>query len=798
MKKLLKISAIVLVFALLLALAVGTWYVRTKLPVRQGSMELKGLQGAVSVQYDERGVPHIRATSQLDAYRALGYVHAQDRLFQMEMVRRLAKGELAAVLGPKLLESDKLFRALRIREKAQADAAALDPAAPATAALLAYLDGINQYQASRPAPMELELLGIPRTPFTPEDTFAVGGYLAYSFAAALRTEPVMTTIRDQLGSDYLRIFDMDWHPQGALHTTAAPALNTATWHSLQQVAAASLDASTAAALPLQEGSNGWAIAGSRTASGKPLLAGDPHVMFAAPAVWYEAHLSAPDLELYGHYQVLNPFAALGHNARFGWTLTMFQNDDMDLVAEKPNPANAQQLWHQGQWVDMTSRTETIAVKGQAPVQLQLRSGPHGPIINDAFPTLGASPIALWWTHLQADNTGLQAFYELNHADTLDKARSAAAKMVSPGVNVLWVNEAGDIAWWAAARLPQRPAGVNPAFILDASQGQADKPGFYAFGFNPHEENPARGYVVSGNQQPANAVPVPGYYSLADRARRLDATLQALPRWDTATAQALQLDNGSDYYRRILGPVLPVLKDAVTDPTEHAYLEPLVKWDGTYTRDSIAATFFTQFLYEIAHAAMADELGEAGLDSLRQTRGLDDALALLVADAASPWWDSRDTPAKETRAIILQQAWHATCQHLQTTLGKSLTDWSWGKAHTLTHPHPLGQQKPMDWLFNVGPFPIAGGREVPNNLSTPISPAPWAVRSGPSTRRVIDFGQAGASVGINPMGQSGVLFDKHYADQATRYAEGMYAPQYLSEADVNAHTVSVLHFLLPKR
>jgi penicillin G amidase len=150
MKKLLKISAIVLAFALLLALAVGTWYVRTKLPVRQGSMALTGLQGTVSVQYDERGVPHIRATSQLDAYRALGYVHAQDRLFQMEMVRRLAKGELAAVLGPKLLESDKLFRALRIREKAQADAAALDPAAPATAALLAYLDGINQYQANRP------------------------------------------------------------------------------------------------------------------------------------------------------------------------------------------------------------------------------------------------------------------------------------------------------------------------------------------------------------------------------------------------------------------------------------------------------------------------------------------------------------------------------------------------------------------------------------------------------------------------------------------------------------------------
>ena len=793
MKLILKIVGSLFALLLIAALAIAGWYLYQKQPVRSGTLSLDKLSATVRVQFDERGVPHINAENQIDMYRALGYVHAQDRLFQMEMVRRLAKGELAEVLGPKLVETDTLFRTLGIRAHAKAAAAKMDMTTPTGQALLAYLDGINQYQDKHRSPIEFDILGIPHQPFTPEDTLAVSGYLAYSFAAALRTEPVLTFIRDKLGPDYLRAFDVEWNPQGVLAPPTT--LSQRDRDGLNRLAQVSLDAMELAGMPLFEGSNAWAVSGKRTASGKPLLAGDPHIAFSTPSVWYEAHLSAPDFELYGHFQALSPFALLGHNMDFGWSLTMFQNDDMDLIAEKVNPENPQQVWHNGQWVNLETRSETITVKNAPPVRINLRRSPHGPLINSVFQdSMGDTPIAMWWAYLETENPIAQAFYELNRADTREKAREAASKIHAPGLNVVWANAKGDIGWWAAAKLPQRPEGVNPTFILDAAKGEAEKPGYYAFNFNPQEENPARGYIMSANHQPkpSSGVPVPGYYNLPDRAQRLDDVLaNPKQRWDTPAAQALQLDSGNGHGRRVLQNLLPVMQQVVTDPNEKAFIEPLTKWNGDYTTDSIAATLFSQMLYELGKAAMEDELGEDQFKHLLKTRAIDFALPLLMADPQSPWWDNVDTKAKESHFETVRVAWTNTLQHLQGLYGTSLLDWRWGIAHTLTHAHPLGIQKPLHLLFNVGPFPSPGGRETPNNLSGPMGPAPWAVSYGPSTRRIIDFADASRAVGINPVGQSGVLFDRHYADQAERYMAGAYVPQHLDAEDIKAHTKSTL-------
>ncbi len=795
MKRTLKITALLLATLIVMALAAAAWYLYTKQPQRAGEIILTHLKAPVSVRYDERGVPHIRAGNELDMYRALGYVHAQDRLFQMEMVRRLAQGELAEILGPKLLDVDRLFRTLGIREHAQAEAAKLNLKSPAAKALNAYLDGINQYQDTHPSPLEFDLLGIPKRRFTAQDTMAVTGYLAYSFAAAFKTEPALTHVRDQLGADYLSVFDLDWHAQGVLSARTSPALNPPVWQQLNRIAQLSQTALAAAGLPQFEGSNAWALSGSRTVSGKPLLAGDPHVGFSAPSVWYEAHLSAPGFELYGHHQALTPTALLGHNTQFGWSVTMFQNDDMDLIAEKTKPGDPNQVWYQGQWVAMQSRTETILVKGAAPVQLTLRRSPHGPIITDAFAdSLGTTPVAMWWTFLESENPILEAFYELNRADTLAKARGAASKIHAPGLNVVWANAGGDIGWWAAAKLVIRPDNVNPNFILDGSSADADKLGFYRFSDNPQEENPARGYIVSANHQPTprSGVPVAGYYNLPDRAQRLNDILSdERISWDLQNSQRVQLDVQNGYSARILQPLLGVLITRVTDPLEQALLESLSQWNGSYDANSVTPTLFTQFLYELAYGAMADEMGEVQFKNLLNTRALDFALPRLAANAHSPWWDNRHTPAIESQADTLEQIWRATLNHLKTTLGKDPSGWGWGKAHTLTHGHPLAAQKPLDKLFNIGPFAAPGGREVPNNLSYTLGPAPWAVSYGPSTRRLIDFAAPEKALGINPVGQSGVLFDTHYKDQAKTYIAGGYVVQHLSEADVTANTRSTL-------
>lgn len=786
----------VLLLALAVAVALGLGHARGKLPQRSGTLRLQGLQAPVQVNWDERGVPHLQAQNQTDLYRALGFLHAQDRLFQMEMVRRLARGELAEILGPKLVDTDRLFRTLELRAQAETMAQGIDHQGPTWQALLAYLDGINEFQRTRPLPLEFELLGIAPRPFTPTDTLAVAGYLAYSFAAALRTEPVLTYVRDQMGPEYLKVFDLERQAQGVVGPMAQrPALDRNDWRTLARVSELSEQALTLAGVPVMEGSNAWAMSGQRTRSGKPLLAGDPHIAYSLPAVWYEAHLQAPDFELYGHFQALNPFALLGHNQRFGWSLTMFQNDDMDLVALKVNPAYANQIWYQGGWVEMQGRDERIAVKDAEPVSFTLRRSPYGPVINQAFAdSLGKTPVALWWTFLQTDNPILEAFYELNRADTLPRARSAASKIHAPGLNIVWANATGDIGWWAAAKLVQRPPQVNPSFILDGGTPQADKPGFYPFADNPQEENPARGYIVSANHQPAphSGVPVPGYYNLPDRAQRLDQLLrQSGTAWDEQNSQALQLDERTDYGPRVLRPLLPLLREQASDALERSLLEQLAAWDGRYSTSSLAPTVYNQFVYELLKAAMADELGEMQFNNLLRTRAIDHALPRLAADADAPWWDNRLTPEKESRSDVVRQAWRAALKHLQTAHGLSLAGWTWGHNHALTHAHPLGRIQPLDRLFNVGPLEAPGGREIPNNMAHAIGPAPWSVVYGPSTRRLIDFADAGRALGINPVGQSGVWLDAHYADQAQDYIAGRYQPMHLNPADVAGATRSTL-------
>ncbi|KTC36896.1 penicillin amidase [Pseudomonas sp. ABAC21] len=783
-----KRSLIVLALLIVAVMAGVGGYVYSKQPTRQGTVTLANLQGSVTVRYDERGVPHIRAGNEADLYRALGYVQAQDRLFQMEMMRRLARGELAEVLGPKLLETDKLFRSLRIRERAADYVAHMDHESATWKALQAYLDGINQYQAGHPSPLEFDVLGIAKRPFTAEDSVSVAGYMVYSFAAAFRTEPLLTYIHDQLGSDYLKVFDLDWQPRGALN------LATRDWQHLGALARLSDQALADNGLPQFEGSNAWAISGSRTQSGKPLLAGDPHIRFSVPSVWYEAQLSAPGFELYGYHNALSPTAFLGHNLDFGWSLTMFQNDDLDLIAEKTNPDNPNQVWYHGQWVDMTSSEQQIAVKGQEPVTLTLRRSPHGPVINNVLgDNTGTTPIAMWWAFLDTDNRSLEGFYELNRADTLDKARAASSKVSAPGLNIVWANAKGDIGWWAAAQLPIRPPGVKAGLILDGSTHEGDKLGFYPFSANPQEENPARGYVVSANAQPVSptGMEIPGYYNLPDRGQQLNMQLSDNSvKWNVTNSQALQLGTTTAFGPRLLAPLLPVLREVVKDPAQLRLVEQLAVWKGDYPLDSTSATLFNQLLFNLAEAAFQPKLGDALFKTLLSTRVIDAALPRLAASADSPWWDGK-------RADTVKRAWDNSLSHLKATFGEDPTQWQWGKAHTLTHGHPLGSQKPLDQIVNVGPFPAPGTHEVPNNQSAPIGPAPWPVTYGPSTRRLIDFADAAHALTINPVGQSGVPFDAHYSDQAQTYIEGGYEQAHFSDEEVTANTRGTLK-LLPAR
>ena len=782
--------------ALLVCIALAaTWYVQSKLPQRTGELHLTGLSAAVNVRYDERGVPHIQAKNELDMYRALGYVHAQDRLFQMEIMRRLARGELSEILGPDTVKIDRLFRTLRLHQHAQQYVQNIDLDSPPAQALLAYLNGVNQFQELGATPLEFDLLNITPRPYTIEDTLSIAGYLAYSFAAAFRTEPTLSYIRQELGEQYLEIFDIANPSAGAVPQAA---LSSTDWSQLSSIAQLSQQALLAVGMPQFEGSNAWVVDGSKTASGKPLLAGDPHIAFSVPAVWYEAHLQAPDFELYGHFQALNPFALLGHNHEFGWSVTMFQNDDLDLIALTTNPDDPQQVWQNNQWQTLDTQTQWVVIKDQEPQELILRHSAYGPIINDIIKDQASdTPIAMWWAFLETDNPVLDAFYELNRANTLDTARQAASKIHAPGLNIVWAHAEGDIAWWAAAKMPIRDKSAQPAFILDSQLAESNKYGFYPFSDNPQEENPARGYIVSANFLPAssNKVPLPGYYNLADRGAQLITQLSQLNiKWDIENSQAVQLGDRTDYAQRVISPLLDDLMTVARGTEEKKLIQQLSAWQGNYPVNSYLPSLFKEFSYQLLQAAMLDELGEDFFNNLLRTRIIDSALPILAADPASPWWNNHRSGEQQTRQQVVAQAWQATLMHLRTTFGVDSSDWLWGKAHTLTHKHPLEQRAPLDKLFNIGSFAAPGGHELPNNFSSGYGSAPWAVEYGPSTRRIIDFAAPEQALGANPLGQSGVRFDRHYADQAKAYMQGQYFQQHLSVKDIHQNRQSTLRLL----
>jgi penicillin amidase len=716
------------------------------------------------------------------------------------------------------LETDQLFRTLGLWPHAQKYVQQLDKSSPMWRALQAYLDGINQYQRTRPLPLEFELLDITPRPFSAEDSVVVAGYMAYSFAAALRTEPVLTFVRDQLGADYLRIFDLEWHGLGVVGPLAETALQAGLttakpdWNQLARLGQLSLGGPALTGVPSLEGSNAWVISGRRTASGKPILASDPHVGISVPGIWYEAHLKSPSFELYGYHQALSPFALMGHNADFAWALTMFQNDDMDLVQLKQQPARQDRIWYDGKWVDLKFRDETIKVKNKPPVVFRVLTSPYGPVLNSVFPPeIGSqtkeqamapptSPVALWWTFLETDNPIFEAFYRLNRAGNRATARDAARLIKAPGLNVIWAGASGDIAWWAAGAIPQRPEGVNPLFILDAAKGEAVKKGYYRFEDQPQDENPMRGYIISANQQPfsGSGLPVPGYYNAPERAQRLDQVLRESPYgWNIQQSINLQLDLKTSLSKRTLEPLLSELSAALDGSLEKILLESFYEWDGSHDASSFQATVFHQYSYELLKAALADELGETLFANLLRTRAIDHALPRLAADAGSPWWDKKDTPQKESRLDIQLLAWRRTMDHLNKKLGMPPKDWAWFKAHTVTYKHPLGYQWPLNYLFDVGPFAAPGGREVPNNFAQPIGPAPWAAVFGPSTRRVVDFGLPELAVGMSAVGQSGVLFDIHYKDQAQAMIEGLFMPLHLQADDVSGNTQSILK-LVPRK
>ena len=767
-KKILKIVLVLIVLTL-----IGSWFfIQNSKPQYSGNLKLGSLKEKVDIYYDDIGVPHIYAQNQNDAYIALGYVHAQDRLWQMELVRRIAAGRLSEILGKDLVKTDKFFRGIGIEKAAQKTIKNLDTTAPTYKLTQAYLNGINQFIENGTTPVEFRLIGVEKVKFTIKDIYNVYGYMSFGFAHAQRTDPFLTNLRDKLDAAYLQDLQIDISPNTELIKNHYPKINNKITSSLSTSVNNIFDKSP---IPPFIGSNSWVIGAKKTKNKKVIFANDPHIGFSQPAVWYQSHIITPNYEMYGFNLALTPFPLLGHNRNYAYGLTMFENDDIDFYKESENQA-------------YEVRTETIKVKDGDAISFEVRVGKHGSIMNDFIDIIDSeNPIAMDWIYTKLDNKMLEASYALSHAKTLTEFKKGAALISAPGLNVMYGDAKDNIAWFASAKLYTRDNNTNTKFILDGSNGEDDQLRYLDFSQNPQAINPPWNYVYSANNQPDSIAGTmyPGYYLPEDRAKRI---VDILKPKDDFTKEDIQIMI-NDIQSSVVPDLIPIIIDNITKvnltANEKEAIAILKNWKGNYRSDAIAPTIYTKFLYRFIENTFADEMGEENFRQFLKTHIYKRQIAKQIKMRKSIWWDDTTTKeVKENRDEIFTKSLHETVTALEEQFGSDMKNWTWDKAITVTHKHAFDKVPILKSYFNVGPFVTNGSNEVLNNQIFSINNSGiYEVTAGPSTRRIIDFSDVENSITVIPTGQSGNVFSKHYKDQAQKYLNGEFVKMMLNKEEI---------------
>lgn len=782
MKKIKKVVVVVLSILGIVAIALVIYGFYLK-PKYEGKVELKNIQKETTVYFDDFGVPHIYANNAKDAMTALGYVHAQDRLWQMELMRRIAPGRLSEIFGKVTLKNDQFFAGLGIEEASEKAIATLDKNSASYQLAMAYLDGINQYMDEGVSPIEFQLVGVKKEKFTIKDVYNIFGYMSFSFAMAQKTDPLLTDIRNKYGIHYLKDFGLDGSLDKTIIKTAKE--KPQEFAAISKSIAALLEK---APIPPFIGSNSWVIGPKKTKNGKVIFANDPHIGFSQPGTWYEAHLVTPEFELYGCYLAGTPYPLLGHNRDYAYGLTMFENDDIDLYQEENDPKDANKYKTPNGFSDYELRKKVIKVKDSSDVLLNVKISCHGPIMNDMIEGLDKNkPVALSWIYTQQPIQILEAVYILSHSKSKADFQRGVGLIAAPGLNVMYGDAKGNVGWWATGKLYKHNKDVDTHFILDGASGKDDIVEYLYFSKNPSAVNPDWNYVYSANNQPEaiDGFLYPGYYLPEDRAKRITQLLDPKSNWDKEAVSRMITDDVSSVAPDIVKNLISALNGNTLSRNEKEAITVLKSWKGGNQKEEVAPTIYNKWIYLYLKNTFEDELGKQSFKQFLGTHIMKQIIAEQVANDNSLWWDNITTKnRKESRKDILSQSFKEAILALEKQLGNSVSAWTWNKVHVVEYQHPLGKVAALRRIFNVGPFEVSGSNEVINNQMFDFTDeAKYTVTGGPSTRRIVDFSDVENSWSILPTGQSGNPLSAHYRDQAEMYNAGKFRKMKMNKEEI---------------
>jgi penicillin amidase len=772
--------------------AAGYTLLRRSIPPRKGVVRLAGPSAPIEVIRDRWGVPHIFAETARDALFAQGFVHAQDRLWHMDLVRRTASGRLAEILGQAVIEVDRLMRRVGLHRAAAAELAHADDTT--REALDAYTAGVNAYLESHRnrVPPEFLVLRYRPGPWTAQDSLAIGKLTNWSLSGNWDTEIARSWAVERVGAEAAAQVEPLYPLGGPLIVPSGAECQGAGIAVLDELRKVEELVGARGG-----GSNNWVVDGAKSVTGKPLLANDPHLPLRMPNVWYEVHLKADGLNVAGVSLPGVPGVVIGHNDRIAWGITAAEADGDDVFVERLNPEKARQYEYQGVWVDGDMVREEIRVRGRSePVVEEVLVTRHGPVISPAIPgeTRPHGRPSGWALALRTvvaePSRQISALLKINRAGSWEQFREGLQDWPAPSLNFVYADVDGNIGYQMAGLVPLR-AGGHGLVTSPGWSGEYDWTGFIPFDELPMAFNPPTHYIATANNKVVDddyPYFLSAEYVDCYRARRITELLTAKEMHSLEDFRSMHADVYSIPGRELAQHLLALHP---SDEDAQRALNFVRVWDGHLSPDSVASTVVEAFFLHMLRNTVSEKLGpltdhflgkevHPAIPDTAQLQRSASWLLRLIQDAPSEWFPGRSWQQ------VMEQSLSEAVASLREQFGDDMSRWNWGRIHFAPFEHVLGNVRALRRVFNRGPVPVGGDMNTVANASY-VGTRPYGVYSyAASYRQIIDLSDFNRSVAVLAGGQSGNPASRHYGDMIDAWRRVEYHPMLFERAEIERH------------
>lgn len=752
-------------------------FVLKSLPDYNADVELRGLNSNVEIIRDKFAIPHVYAKSEEDLFFAQGFLHAQDRLFQMDIYRRIGEGRLSEIIGAKGLKYDSLFRTVGMKKIALKLEQQISPESKKI--ILAYSNGVNAYIENQKGkyPVEFDILDYAPEKWLPYQSIMISRLMAWELNISWLSDLALGEITAQYGEEMAREIYPTYPENGPfIIPEKLKGKNLSFFkNNLMQNELDFRDAFGFSGTHI--GSNAWVVSKNKSTTGGALLASDPHLTLMQPAKWYEIHLTGGNYDVAGMSLPGTPTIVLGQNKNIAWSTTNIMADDADFFLLKQDSANPKKYLYENGSRDFEIRFDTITVKDSASVVLEIWNSHFGPIINNVHKVNGKIDeykIAMRWTGQEMSDEML-AISNINKAKNWDEFLNGVKYFTVPGQNFVYADKDGNIGYSPGVKLPIRPTN-SITLPFPGWTSQYEWKGFVPFEELPKYFNPTEGFIATANNKTIQDFPyhISNLWESGSRSERIREKLLSKDKLSVQDMKDLQYDYFSHFARRLTPFIVNAFDSTkINNPRVEKAVVYFKNWNFTMKKEDVPTALFQVTLKHILKNIFEDEMGDELLKNYTHLSNIPYRVLLtLFEKGESVWFDNIKTPQKENLNEMLRKSVADAIAELDLNLGGEMKTWQWGKIHQLNFKHLFGDTKPLDLVFNVGPFEVGGDATTVNKGEFRLDTV-YSMTVGPSNRRIINFADIDATESVITTGQSGQPYSEHYSDQVLLWLNGQY-------------------------